>query len=229
MKTALTALALLPMVSAIDCVQTAITGDFPDRTLELGPAGCDTIPNDAFMAQTDFDLVEIPSTVTHIKQNAFRGTALREVVIPDSVIEIEGYTFMMTNGGSLTSVVIGDGVTHIGAYAFWNNPNLNSLTLGNSISGFGDPPPHQGTPNTFEVFKLTGLKGVEVFIPASYPEQPPYTNLKAQSFDAAPNDPILSEAPPPPPAGGGDGDGGGEACDGISDATEYQQAGCCNC
>lgn len=121
MKAALAALALLPMVSALDCAENAITGDAPDRLLTLTP-GCDNIPNTAFNMNQDFDLVEIPNTVTTIGQSAFGQTALREVVIPESVTTIQYNAFFAT---PLTTVTFNAVPASIDGQAFGVT---NSLT-----------------------------------------------------------------------------------------------------
>lgn len=54
-----------------------------------------------------------------------------DVVIPDSVQEIQNYAFQ--NYTDLKSVVIGNGVTSIGQYAFYGCTSLESVVIGNSV------------------------------------------------------------------------------------------------
>ena len=39
---------------------------------------------------------------------------------------------------SVKQIIIGDGVTTIGDYAFWSCPSLTSVTIGNSVTTIGD-------------------------------------------------------------------------------------------
>jgi len=65
--------------------------------------------------------------VTEIAKNAFNGTQITAVTIPDSVKTISGYAFL--DCASLTSVTIGKGVTYIDAYAFRGCAKLTSVTF----------------------------------------------------------------------------------------------------
>ena len=83
--------------------------------------------------------VTIPSTidglpVTAIGFGVFRGSALTNVTIPDSIITIGDHAF--DGCANLTQVSIPDSVTSIGAVAF-NLCGLTSITLPNSITNLG--------------------------------------------------------------------------------------------
>ena len=83
--------------------------------------------------------VIIPSTidglpVSDIGTNAFQGTALTSVTIPDSVVDIASIAFCFC--GALTNVTIPDSVTSIGAYAFLVT-GLTNVTIPDSVTNLG--------------------------------------------------------------------------------------------
>ncbi len=80
--------------------------------------------------------VTIPSNVTSIGYEAFRGCAnLTSITIPDSVKSIGTRAF--AGCANLTSVTIGDGVTSIGERAFYGCGNLESVTIPDSVKSIG--------------------------------------------------------------------------------------------
>src|SRR6266567_4438621 len=70
--------------------------------------------------------------VTSIGHDAFNGTGLTSVTIPNSVISIGSFTFNQCR--SLTSVTIPDSVTSIGASAFELCTGLTNVIIGNSVT-----------------------------------------------------------------------------------------------
>ncbi len=64
------------------------------------------------------------------------GTAITEVIIEDGVTSTGDYAFR--NSRSLTSITIPDSVTSIGDYAFSSCSSLTSITIPDSVTSIGD-------------------------------------------------------------------------------------------
>lgn len=73
---------------------------------------------------------------TAISDSTFRSTSLTSVVIPDGVTSIGDYAFEMCT--SLTSVTIPDSVITIGNWAFSNNRELTSVVIPSGVTSIGD-------------------------------------------------------------------------------------------
>ncbi|MBO7125297.1 MAG: leucine-rich repeat domain-containing protein, partial [Bacteroidales bacterium] len=111
----------------------------------------------------DVNSIKIPSTITYIGENAFdidrfeiasaesfcnvslnggswsrlylNGSPLTDLVIPNSVKGAIDWRF---NTSSLETVTIGDGVTSIAPYAFYDCGNLESVTIGSGVKSIGN-------------------------------------------------------------------------------------------
>ncbi len=70
--------------------------------------------------------------VAKIANNAFGGTSITSVIIPESVISINDEAFKKCS--SLTSITIPDSVTYIGMAVFYYCTNLKSAIIGNGIT-----------------------------------------------------------------------------------------------
>ena len=60
------------------------------------------------------------------------GEQILDLVIPDTITEIQDYAFRGASG--IKSITLHDGVTSIGDYAFWNCPDLKSVNIGKSVN-----------------------------------------------------------------------------------------------
>ena len=59
----------------------------------------------------------------------------KEIVIPDTVVEIKDYAFY--NFKNITSITIGSGVVHIGCFVFQKCKSLTSITIGKRVRSIG--------------------------------------------------------------------------------------------
>lgn len=73
--------------------------------------------------------VKIPSCVTKIGDAFHSDYDLEEVIIPDGVKEILGFSFYRCK--KLSNVIIPDSVEYIGQYAFYGCENITRITLKN--------------------------------------------------------------------------------------------------
>ena len=74
----------------------------------------------------------IPNTVTKIKDRAFNGSALTDIVAPDSVTELGTGAF--SNCISLQTVMLSDNVWKIPTDCFTNCPGLSSINLPSKLT-----------------------------------------------------------------------------------------------
>ena len=114
----------------------------------------------AAFAPADIKEYTIPTSVTKIGVGVFYGCDnLKNITIPKSVTKILAYAFdgytgsLVVNcnipaaesgsegafyGGDFTSVTIGNSVTAIGNYAFYDCSSLTSVTIGDSVTTIGE-------------------------------------------------------------------------------------------
>ena len=120
------------------------TGDMPELkpwskeyfTSVVIKPGIKSIGSEAFRGTRITD-IEIPNTVSKIGSHAFWSCKdLKQIVIPDSVLEIEYRTF--SSCAELMSVSMPDSVTKIGDYAFYGCVGLTSISIPNSVTEIDD-------------------------------------------------------------------------------------------
>ena len=84
-------------------------------------------------ANTPVQTVQLPSTLTTIRDGAFQNcTALKQITLPKSMTFIEGGAFQ--NCSALTSISVPQNVTYLGASAFSGCTSLTSATLPQTIT-----------------------------------------------------------------------------------------------
>ena len=88
----------------------------------------------SFPSLKDADYYEIPRGVKIIGSWAFYSIQLKQIVIPDTVVEIEGYAFSDTE---LTEVRLPDSIKIIGSGAFNSCDELRSIHLGDGLTELG--------------------------------------------------------------------------------------------
>lgn len=147
-----------------ECAMTGI--DLPDSITSIGtraffgcrnlssielPAELISIDQEAFYGCTDLTSVAVPAKLTTIGTGAFEACQnLRDVYITDLAAWAGsdlGYAFSSSHGNEiwlyldkqlLTDVVIPDGMTAIGSWAFANCTQLSSVTLPEGITAIGE-------------------------------------------------------------------------------------------
>ncbi len=107
--------------------QTVIHGAAAYEVIRIG--------DEAFDNHKTIAVIELPNSITSIGYKAFYNSTLKEIVIPESVTDIEEYAFGSCS--KLTSVTISDGVTSIGNNAFSYCSSLTSITIPNSVTNIG--------------------------------------------------------------------------------------------
>lgn len=102
------------------------------------PDGLTEIPDCLFRGCVNLTKVTFGSNVTSIGADAFKGTALTEIVIPDSVTALGNYG-VFADIPTLTSVTIGGGIKTLpsGIFAQSNNISVLNLSEGLEIIGAG--------------------------------------------------------------------------------------------
>lgn len=95
------------------------------------PEGLKTIGDSAFSA-SKLKEVSFPESVTQIGAGAFSSTKLEKVTFPGSVEVMSERTFQRCQ--SLTEVVVEEGVTSIGTWAFGYCTKLEKITLPDSVA-----------------------------------------------------------------------------------------------
>ena len=96
--------------------------------------GCTRVQTLTYNGNVTTDFTSSSVVFYNLGQNSATGTC--EVIIGDNVTTIPAYMFF-DYCKNITSVTIGNSVETIGTYAFYGCSNLTNLTLGNSVETIG--------------------------------------------------------------------------------------------
>lgn len=89
------------------------------------------IGSEAFASTTNLTSINIPNSVTTIKDYAFSSTALTDVVLPNSVTTLGDGVFMATQ--SLKDITLSENLTEIPRSAFQGATGLTSITIPDKV------------------------------------------------------------------------------------------------
>ncbi len=98
------------------------------------PSGVKSIESSAFDWCENLTTISIPNSVIKIGDYVFGGCKSDSITIPGSVIDWGKYTFSSEFASSLSSVIIGNGVTYIPEGTFSHCINLKTVVIPNSIT-----------------------------------------------------------------------------------------------
>ena len=99
------------------------------------PEGLQTIDDWSFY-DTDISVVNIPSSVTNIGEAAFQQCRAKQVIIGNGTTEIGAYAFR--GARSLEECIIGDKVSVINEETFYSCTKLKKLKIGSSVTTIAD-------------------------------------------------------------------------------------------
>ena len=107
------------------------------------PNSVTSIGNRAFYGCSGLTSIEIPNSVTSIGERAFQSCyGLTKVTLNSNAIASESYSSSSTLrsifGSKVKEYVLGDDVTSIGSYAFYNCSNVTSVTIADNVTSVGD-------------------------------------------------------------------------------------------
>lgn len=123
----------LLFAQSASAIETLYSTDTGSGDVTCSESGYFTILNRVVTGTTDCNgSVIIPTGVVSIASNAFSGTSIVAVTIPNGVTGIGNFAF--ENARYLASVTIPDSVTELGIGVFKGDYNLVTATLGSGIS-----------------------------------------------------------------------------------------------
>ena len=111
----------------IKCSNSNIMGSF-----EI-PSTVATIEGGAFWDCEYLTYICLPDSIEHIGYMAFAQTSIKEIDIPDSVVDLGHFAFFEC--ADLESVSIGDSVEYLGADTFCGCENLKNVSIGKKLKG----------------------------------------------------------------------------------------------
>ena len=100
------------------------------------PNTINTIGDFAFCSCRNIQQVDIPDSVTMVKEGAFASSSLQRISIPDTITSIENYVFGFCD--SLQQITIPKTVTQIGNCAFYCCKSIPTICIPDSVTMIGD-------------------------------------------------------------------------------------------
>lgn len=125
------------------------------------PSGVTIIEENAFSNNKNLQEVILPGTLKTIKTSAFESSAIKKLIIPDSVTSVEEYAFRSCT--KLKSAVIGKGLAVVTNSVFAYCSSLGSVVLGSSVKTI------EGRMNDGELIKDGAFKNCTSLTSVTFP------------------------------------------------------------
>lgn len=107
------------------------------------------VAENAFKNSKDIDTIILPDTLEEISANAFFGSSIRRIYIPDSVKTIGEYAF--SECPNLESVILPNSLEYISPYLFAESTNLSEVYIPENVGSIPE-----------KAFYLTGITSVTI-------------------------------------------------------------------
>ncbi len=126
----------------VDIPDSAFSGNIALQSVLFG-SGVTSIGGYAFSSCSGLTSITIPDGVTSIGSGAFSGCAnLSTVLLNSNTITSKDYTSSSNLnhvfGSQVTSYTLGEDISAIGRYAFYQNTNISSITIPEAVTTIGE-------------------------------------------------------------------------------------------
>jgi hypothetical protein len=142
--------------------------------------GVTEIPTRAFYNCTSLWKIELPSSITTVKSEAFLGAGILNLTIPDTVTVIEQKSLMIGKVGKLSiggsykdelkweRLVIGKSVESIGSMYYWSGSNTQNQVKVETLYFRGLTPPQVSTYSLVPDMIYVPIEALDVYKSAEY-------------------------------------------------------------
>lgn len=142
--------------------------------------GVTEIPTRAFYNCTSLWKIELPSSITTVKSEAFLGAGILNLTIPDTVTVIEEKSLMIGKVGRLSTgqgykdelkwerLVIGKSVELIGSMGYWSGSNTQTQVNVETLYFRGLTPPQVDTYSLVPDMIYVPIEALDVYKSAEY-------------------------------------------------------------
>ena len=118
------------------------------------------IPDYAFKMCANLSSITLPTSVVRLGDEAFYGTQLESMIIPEHITTLGEYVFK--NCSELTSLVFNNQISSVSGSLCYGCKNLSSVTLSNSIDSIG-PSAFHGCSNLKQIDILDSVTNIGAY------------------------------------------------------------------